>query len=527
MTSIKTLPRQWIAWRKTATNGNLAHQLHSIDDNSTMNRKTDAIGQYLIPLLFGLVALACYLWGLDAKSLWGDEASTAWHSTYSATALWTQPITHKPPLYYLLTAAFWSPGDSEFALRLPAALLGALTVALAWVLGNQLAGRSTAFWLALFMLLSDIHLHYSQEARHYVLLTFGWLLLILAMVKLLRDDTGRSSIGILLLWALGALLMVHAHPVGLPWLAASQLAYWIALAVVRPLPWRRMLLPALLSLGAALTLLPWLGLALENAAASFNWLRQPSPMQALLQWLSLFGARSLVHLGGRELAVTGSILLAAVSLAGIATYLRQRRSLGILLLGLVLLPPMTLWLIGLVKPVYLTRTISPDHLLAMTGLALAIGHIKWPRLRVVAGITLALLLGASSWAWRTHYQKEAWRDLSSQLGQRAARSDIVLLCENQLYRPLWFYLGEQTPRLLYLDRRRHRLYEWQPDNRQWRPFRPAPGERPPVTFWLVDRLGHCPQGIDRMLYRFTGLRYRHGEPWRGHALSLTPWQQTR
>lgn len=492
-----------------------------------MNLKTDNTKQYIAPLAFGLIALACYLYGLDAKSLWGDEASTAWHSTYTATALWTQPITQKPPLYYLLTAAFWSPGDSEFALRLPAALLGALTVAISWLLGKQLAGPKTAFWLAMFMLLSDIHLHYSQEARHYVLLTFGWLLLVLAMVKLLQNDTGHDRIGVLLLWALGALLMVHAHPVGLPWLAASQLAYWIALATKRPLSWRQLLVPALLSLAAALTLLPWLGLALENAAASFTWLRQPSPLQALLEWLSLFGARSLVHLGGPEMALTGGILLATLALAGIAYYLRQQRSLGVLLLGLILLPPLTLWLMGLIKPVYLLRTISPDHLLAMTGLALAVGRLHRRWLRRAAGIALALLLATSSWAWRTYYQKEAWRDLSHELAQRMHHDDIVLLCENQLYRPLWFYLGDQTPRLLYLDRRRHRLHEWHPKQRRWRPFRAAPGEQPPTTFWLVDRLGHCPRTIDRLLYRFTGLPYQRGKSWQGHALSLTPWRQTR
>ena len=482
----------------------------------------------LVPLGFGLVALLLHLWGLDAKSLWGDEASTAWHSTFSAGELWTQPITHKPPLYYLLTALFWSPGDSEFALRMPAALLGAMTVAISWIFGRELAGRSTAFWLALLVLLSDINLHYSQEARHYILLALGWLLLMLAMVRLLKKAASKMPIPLpdLLLLTLGALLMVHAHPVGLVYLATSQVAFWLALALIRPLAWRYFLIPALLTLAAVLTLLPWLHIALDSAATSFNWLRQPSPLQALLEWVSLFGAKSLVHLGGPPIALAAGITLAAVSLAGLFRYWRNNRVSGVLLAGLMLLPLLALWLAGLVKPVYMLRTITPTHLLAMTGLALAVSHIETIHLRIPTGIVLALVLALSSWAWRSHYQKEAWRDLSQQLQQQAGPGDIVLLCENQLHRPLWFYLGDRMPRLLYLDRRNRKLRIWRNDEARWRTFHPARNERPPETFWLVDRYGHCPGSIARILYGFTGLRYHAGAKWRGHALALTPWRTT-
>jgi hypothetical protein len=114
-------------------------------------------------------------------------------------------------------------------------------------------------------------------------------------------------------------------------------------------------------------------------------------------------------------------------------------------------------------------------------------------------------------------------ELAAQLQGQARRGDIALICENQLYRPLWFYLGNEMPRLLYLDRRKQRLWIWRLEERRWRPFRPAPGERPPANFWLIDRLGHCPKQVDRVLHYFTGLDYRAGKPWHGHALRLTPW----
>ena len=491
-----------------------------------MNLLTDPTRRHVMPIAFGVLALALHLWGLDSKSLWGDEASTAWHSGFSAWTLWTQPITHKPPLYYLLTSWFWSPGDSEFALRLPAALLGSLTVGLGWLLGYRLGDRHTAFWLALFLLLSDINLHYSQEARHYILLTLGWLLLILAALRLVQADTGHS-LPAFALWLAGALLMVHAHPAGNIYLLGSQLAFCLAVILQRPIPWRPLTITALLSLGAGLTLLPWWRVALANASGSFNWLQQPSIAQALLEWVSLFGARSLVHLGGPPLALGVGAALALLSMAGLLLYWRHDRVRGALLLGLMLLPPLILWLIGLVKPVYMLRTISPTHLLAMAGLALAVGRLDSQRLRLGAALILTLTLATSSWAWRTNYQKEAWRDLSKQLREHARGGDIVLVCENQLYRPLWFYLGEQMPRVMYLDRRHRRLWQWDAEAARWKPFHPAPGERPPETFWVADRLGHCPHGIDRILYHFTGLRYQSYNRWRGRALTLMSWRRAR
>ena len=478
----------------------------------------------IFPLLFGLIALALRLSGLDDKSLWGDEALSAWHSTYPALALWTQPITNKPPLYYLLTALFWSPGESEFALRLPAALLGSVVVALSWFLGRRLAGNAGAFWLALFMLLSDIDLQYSEEARQYILLTFAWLLLVLAMMRLLAAAIEAKQIDRigLLNWALGALLLVQTHPVGLLYLAASQLAFWLALFVARPVPRSYLILPTVITLAAALTIAQWLLHALGTSANSFNWLQQPSPYQALLEWISLAGARNLVHLGGPGLALVASAILTLISVGGIVACWYRQRPVGVLLVGLMLLPLLTLWLMGLVKPVYMLRTISPTHLLLMAGLALAVSRLK--RGQLLAGLALALVLATSSWFWQTRYEKEAWRDLSQQLHQQIGRDEVVLICENNLQRPLWFYLGADLPELLDLDRHRHRVMVWKPEERRWRGFRPAPRQRPPRAFWVIDRYHHCPKQIDRILYRFAGLYYQAGTPWSGHALTLTPWR---
>ena len=109
-----------------------------------------------MPLLFGVVALVLRLYNLDEKSIWMDEAFTAYHSTFSAFDLWFTPVANKPPLFYLITSMFWAPGDGAYALRLPVAILGSLSVMLAWFLGRTLAGNQGGFILALLVLLSDL-----------------------------------------------------------------------------------------------------------------------------------------------------------------------------------------------------------------------------------------------------------------------------------------------------------------------------------------------------------------------------------
>ncbi len=481
----------------------------------------------LPPLLFGLAALLLRLWHLDGKSVWLDEAFTAFHSTFSAHALWTQPVSDKPPLYYLLTALFWSPGDGAFTLRLPAALLGAFSVSLSWFLGRELGGRRLAFLLAALVLIADINIAYSQEARQYMLLTVGWLLLMIALLRMLRDSAAqpRPHAADLLLFGSGALIMIHTHPIALQYAAASAIAY-VAAVFVKGRPHLAFLLaPLLVGVLAGLTILPWIPMALARAEHSFHWLRQPDPAQALLEFMSLFGGKHLALLGGRSLALSAGVVLVVVSVAGVSHYLlRRNRAAGVLVAGLLVLPPLLIWLSGYFKPVYMLRTITPTHVLAMTGLALALDALPRRRWRIITTAMLAALLAVSSWFYFAGYKKEAWRGLSRQLQNRMAAGDMALVCEKYLQTPLRFYLHDDMPPLLYVNARRHRARVKLPGEARWQSFRKVMSAGPPAAVWVVNRYGHCPKKMDAILRAVTGRDYLSQTPWRGQALSLTPFR---
>src|ERR1700749_2176779 len=94
-----------------------------------------------------------------------------------------------PPLYYVL-AWGWARafGRGEWGIRSLSALLGALTVALGYPIGRQLASRRVGFILAGLLAFNPMLIWYSQEARSYALLVFFGALSFLVFLRAL--DSG-------------------------------------------------------------------------------------------------------------------------------------------------------------------------------------------------------------------------------------------------------------------------------------------------------------------------------------------------
>jgi mannosyltransferase len=137
-----------------------------------------ALTRQTVVALVGLGVLATVLrcLGLDS-GLWYDEVLTLVRFVrLSATELvttFTSPNNHV--LYSLLahgsTAVL---GESAFALRLPAALLGVGSVWALWLLGEEITSRRESLLAALLMAVSYHHVWFSQNARGYTgLLLFG------------------------------------------------------------------------------------------------------------------------------------------------------------------------------------------------------------------------------------------------------------------------------------------------------------------------------------------------------------------
>jgi hypothetical protein len=142
--------------------------------------------------LFMAAGLVFRFAGLSQQSLWYDELYT-FHNTDPRLGL-VEVFRERmlpdpsPPLYFL-TLHFWQwlvSSSSEFALRLPSAIFGALAMVMAVVYGRRvLSPPGLAFFLVFFSC-SLGAINYAQEARAYSLL-----LLFATIITLLAFDLGR------------------------------------------------------------------------------------------------------------------------------------------------------------------------------------------------------------------------------------------------------------------------------------------------------------------------------------------------
>jgi 4-amino-4-deoxy-L-arabinose transferase-like glycosyltransferase len=145
-----------------------------------------------------VLAAALRLSTLDLQSFWYDEAYTPVHVLHAGLGATLRSVVHSentPPLWYLLA---WLDarvfGDGEIALRLPSALAGIATVAVAWGIGRELAGARAAAACAAIVAVNPLFVWYSQEARAYALFVLLSALAILCFLRARRQPTrGRMA----------------------------------------------------------------------------------------------------------------------------------------------------------------------------------------------------------------------------------------------------------------------------------------------------------------------------------------------
>jgi len=148
----------------------------------------------------GTLLLAAALWlrlrMLDYQPLWLDEGKT-WavvtQSRLGSLLLGLLLPTEAYPLYHvLLKPVLRLLGDSEFALRLPSAIAGALAVPALLALGRELRGWMLGVCSALLLLLAPWAIGQAQDAKAYSLVLLTAILLALALARALRIQTRRA-----------------------------------------------------------------------------------------------------------------------------------------------------------------------------------------------------------------------------------------------------------------------------------------------------------------------------------------------
>jgi hypothetical protein len=117
-------------------------------------------------------------------------------------------------------------GASEFALRLPAAVLGAASVYALWRYTRSLIGPRTALVSALVLALLPFHAHWSRMAKGYTGLSFATLLALHGFRTVIRDRSGRHAVE----HATGLVLGMYFHLYAV-WVFLVQYAAFAVLSV--------------------------------------------------------------------------------------------------------------------------------------------------------------------------------------------------------------------------------------------------------------------------------------------------------
>lgn len=153
-----------------------------------------------------VLALGLRLFGLNAQ-LWSDEVAALLLSfRKSFTAILTQPaafVSH--PLYEILAhASILGFGENPWTTRLPAAVFGAATVPLLYLLVRRFAGRGEALLASGLLAISYHHIFFSQNARGYTVMIFFLVTSTLLLVGMRDGLSIRRRVGYTGAAALGA-----------------------------------------------------------------------------------------------------------------------------------------------------------------------------------------------------------------------------------------------------------------------------------------------------------------------------------
>lgn len=426
--------------------------------------------------LVTLVGVLARLSGLTRHSIFLDEAISVEFVTRNSLAelaAFVRQFDVHPPLYYQMLL-LWTRvlGTDLIDLRLPSALLGALSVPAVYVLILLLTRRRTAFLTALLFALSPFQLQVAQNARMYALLTFWVLLAAICLVVLLQQEELTDARpfwwGLVLMQGLA----LHTHSAGGLYLAAALNASMLWLLWLRRRGHSFPEFPALNQLGLGynwgvsqlmvfVLWLPWFGSFLAQArrvAAEF-WV-QPVSIEGVWWSVSRLAFAYLpVSNVERAVPVTLLLLLAAAGL------FRMRRLPVPLALtcGLLFMPVAVILALDWYRPLWHLLSFNyicvPLYLLAAVGVAgprMVSAHDlpasgwrrRWqetaqPILQTTLILSISLLQIWGIVGYHRDGEREAWKETTALVAAMAKEGDAIVFQAGWTQLPFMYHYRRQ------------------------------------------------------------------------------------
>jgi mannosyltransferase len=393
-----------------------------------------------LPLAIGMFALALRLYGLGDKPFWLDEIASLRRATASLPDLVADSLNNNHyPSYFLLLWLVGQIGTSQWLLRLPSAVFGAVGASLTCAIGTRAAGRPCGAIAGLLMAVSPFEVQFGQEARSYTLVSSLILTALFGLVRLaqepaaaalpMRNGTLRSA---WIAYCLGTAAALSVLNVAIPWLVAANLG---AIAISRRAGDNRRAFLRNWGLAQALILAIWIpslawvfaagkGAVLDGA----GWAppETSKTIWAIVAPVYLLRISSFITFGLLPSKVPG-LAVVSVTLAALGAWRLRRDTTVLAILGCAaIVLPFGLFLLSLFVPVLVPRyfawSAGPFFVFAGAGL----GRLSFPRLAPATA-----MLGAAGMInlmpYYDYETKPRWDLLAVRLADAAQPGDVVLL----------------------------------------------------------------------------------------------------
>lgn len=422
---------------------------------------------------------------LGYQSEWNDEAISAVIAGGTTQQILTNQFRSlHPPGYYLLLH-FWRIlfGDTDFALRLPSALMGIASVVSMYLLGRSLFKKETGLWAAAMTALMPFHLFYSQEMRMYSQLFLLSSLAMLCQVRLWRNR--RSFWWLLYLFV--SLLGLYTHYFFTLLIGVLGLYFILRRWLTHKGPrWSKFFLTHVIMGILCSPIILWLGD--QKSQSRDYWIQGVS----LARFLSMPLAFTVGHfLDSISLQIGYGVILMVfiITMLQAGRSLKQRTPDSSSLVMVLMAYWLSVLVILAVSILWTPLTLPRLMMFAVPGLYLLIAWgATMPKEKVVNIVLIVLLiliglLADYNWLFNPHYGKPPAREAALFLRERALPQEVIAHANDSGFRLFYRYAPQLDHRLILEDN----------DNPQVRPevFGMMGGEivaaDDPLTgtFWLV------------------------------------------
>ncbi|MBI5944338.1 MAG: glycosyltransferase family 39 protein [Chloroflexi bacterium] len=391
-----------------------------------------------------IFAFLIRLAGISSRPIWYDEAfsiliseqgpSTILAGTLAIDSDSSAAEEHPPAYYFTLWGWMQVFGNSLTAVRLLSIMISLGIILCVYLIASHLLDSPAALSAAFISAILPFQVHYGQEIRMYVLLTFWLCLATLALLK-------RQWI----LFSIAAALAQYTHN-----LAAFYLIP-LALTPIFQKDWKTLRSLTLAGFASIIIYSPWL----IQLPAQFSkvthgfWVERPG-IEKIFTLILIYIPHLPLPNDWLPLGLLFSTL--TITLAAFQTYRTTRDDLsqariGLWLAYLSFAPPMLLWLVSQKWPVYVERALLPSHAIFCIWLAWAFTKSKLPhQIQILA---FALIFASAGIGLYQHvaykgFPYGAFPQINKSIIGRYQPGDVVIHSSKLSYLPS-FYFDRDLP----------------------------------------------------------------------------------